>query len=170
MLAWLRRFHATAEFLPLHEPPTVVSERLQEYFRRWRARSATPLARGRERLATLLFDSREDLVVSAVRSGVAQDEAIHLAYATDLADLVLDVYPTPGDRVRIDGQVLTIDSGVGPAFAATIAGPGFTAHYDDGDPLGRFSLLDVPADISELRATDGELTVVAQMDLRRDRR
>jgi hypothetical protein len=176
---WLRGFLTTAGALPLHQPPPLVRQSLRQYFARWTRARAVLDQRPRELAASALFDSRKDLAVTGVRSAAPADETIHLAYTTESADVVLDVRRLAGGRVRIDGQVLLADPGSPPVFEASVTGSkftgskftgtGFTARAVDGDELGRFHLPDVPAGrdgVLELRVSNGEIAIVASLDLR----
>jgi len=163
---WLRGFMRCAEALPLRTPPPLVRQQLRQHFGRWSKAKAIleqPVVRLR---AVLMFDSRMDRPLAAVR-GVADAEVIHLAYRSDLADLVLDVHPLPDGRVRLDGQVLPVEESVAPVFEATATGPGIEVRTIDGDELGRFSLSPVPVEAAELQVGNGELVLLAPLDLRR---
>ena len=171
---WLRGFLTTAGSLPLHQPPPIVRQSLRQYFVRWSQARAVLDRQPRQLVASLLFDSRRDLAATGVRSAAPTDETIHLAYATESADLVLDVRRLAGGRVRIDGQVLLADPSPAPVFEASATGADpsgaqFTARAVDGDELGRFRLPDVPAireGALELRVSNGEIAIVANLDLR----
>jgi hypothetical protein len=166
---WLRKFRATAQALPLHDPPPLVRQNLLQYFARW-SRARAMLQQGPVELrAILLFDSRRDVVMSSVRAAHPADEVIHLAYTTDAADLVVDVRRLGGRRVRLDGQVLLAEPGAAPIFEASISGSGFSARTVDGDGLGRFSLSDVPDMARRLWVSNGEIVIVVELDLEADR-
>lgn len=164
-VAWLRRFLATAQDFPLHEPPPIVRQNLAQHFARWSRAQAELGQRPREVRARLLFDSRQDLALAGVRAGADDGDAAHLAYTTDDGDLLLDVYRTGQDRIRLDGQVLLADPGDAPVFEATLTAPGATVRTKDGDELGRFRLAGVPEAPCELRASNGLITIVADVDL-----
>ena len=53
-----------------------------------------------------------------------------------------------------------------PVFEAVAVGPQGVTRTVDGDELGRFCLPVVPEDATELRVTNGDLTIVAALDLR----
>ena len=115
----------------------------------------------------LLFDSRRDVVMSSVRAADLDDEVIHLAYTTDVADLVIDARRS-GGRLRLEGQVLLAAPDRAPIFEAVISGPDFSARTIDGDGLGRFSLSDVPKVARHLWVSNGEIAIVAELDLGAD--
>ena len=120
---WLRGFMRCADALPLRTPPPLVRQQLRQHFGRWSKAKAIleqPVVRLR---AVLMFDSRMDRPLTAVR-GVADADVIHLAYRSDLADLVLDVHPLPDGQLRLEGQVLPIEDSVAPVFEADGDRPG----------------------------------------------
>ena len=90
---------------PLERPPPVVRQSLGQHFRRWAESSEAPGVDGTTALAELIFDSRAGLASAGVRSASASD-TVHLAFASDLGDLVLDVLPGEPGLVRLDGQIL----------------------------------------------------------------
>jgi hypothetical protein len=98
--------------------------------------------------------------------GSTDDQVVHLAFRGDEADLVLDLHPLPGDAVRIEGQVLPIESDVAPIFEAAATGPGLDVRTVDGDELGRFTLSPVPRTADRLQAGNGDMVLVADLDLR----
>jgi len=162
---WLRGFLAAARTMPMHEPPPIVRQSLNQHFARWSRARAELDQRPRDVRAQLLFDSRQDLAPAGVRTGALDDDAVHLVYTAAEGDLLVDVFPLGAGRVRIDGQVLLSESQGAPIFEASVAGAGFTARTKDGDQLGRFCLRDVPEGHCQLRATNGVITMVVDLDL-----
>lgn len=164
---WLRSFVALGRQFPLEDPPSIVRQRLQAHFARWRNADLAMHEEIKRFDATILFDSRTRPALAGTRGAVAE-EVLHLAYTTEAADLVLDVQRLIGHQVRINGQVLRSDAGQAGVFEASVSGPGFTIRTVDGDELGRFCLDAVPDDAEELRATNGQITVIARLDVRPD--
>jgi hypothetical protein len=152
--------------MPLHKPPPIIRQKLVGYFERWSQARATLDYPRLELNARLLFDSRLDLAPVGVRGPNDGEGIAHLAYTTDHADLVLDVSRVGGGMVRLDGQVLLTDDTQAHIFEAVVTGPSGTRRTIDGDALGRFCLVDVPEDASELRVTNGDMTMVLALDLR----
>lgn len=163
---WLRGFMATARALPLHDPPPVVRQTLNQYFARWREGRAAGPRPTRLLQARLMFDSRREIALAGTRTAGDEAATIHLAFTTDVADLVVDAHPLGGGRVRLDGQVLPVEPLEAPVFVAQAEGEGFSERTVDGDELGRFTLADVPAGVHRLRADNGEITIVADLDLK----
>ena len=162
---WLQGFLETASALPLHEPPPIVRQNLTQYFSRWSRARAELERRPRDVHIRLLFDSRQDLALAGVRAGGSEGDAFHLVYTAEEGDLMVDVYRLGAGLVRLDGQMLLAQPQGAPIFEASVAGPGFTMRTMDGDELGRFSLRDVPESHCQLNATNGLITIVADLDL-----
>jgi hypothetical protein len=163
---WLRQFQRLARALPLYETPPVVKQRLQRHFLLWSRARAELAQTAVEQTAVLLFDSRLDLAGAGVRGVGDYEDAAHLAYTSERADLVLDISRHSGGRVQIDGQVLPNGEGEAPVFEAMVSGPHGVERTVDGDELGRFCLPSVHEDATELRVTNGDFTIVAGIDLR----
>jgi hypothetical protein len=162
---WLRRYTATAAAVPMHAPPPIVRQQLRRHFADWAAARAVLDRKPRVLSAVLIFDSRRDLALAGVRGGDLDDETIHLAYSTEAGDLVLDLVRTgPGLR-RLDGQVLVPADTAARVFEATIEGPGFALRTVDGDETGSFAIEGVPESATRLRASNGEITIVVDLDL-----
>jgi hypothetical protein len=163
---WLHSFLTTARTLPLYEPPPIVRQSLTQYFARWSRAQAELDHRPPDVHAHLLFDSRQDLAPAGIRAGSGSGDAVHLAYTAEAGDLLLDVYQVGAGQVRLDGQVLLADpQSAAPIFEASVAAAGFKVRTRDGDELGRFCLHDVPRARCQLRATNGLVTIVADLDL-----
>ena len=162
---WLQGFLATARAFPAPEPPPIVRQNLRQHFVRWSKAQAALRAEPQVVHANLLFDSRQDLALAGFRAGDDADEAYHLAFTTDVADLVIDVRRIAHGQVRLDGQVLLSDPGAAPVFAAEAIGPAFRVRTVDGDDLGRFTLPELPAGRCRLELGNGETLLRAELDL-----
>jgi hypothetical protein len=162
---WLRGFLRTAETLPLHEPPPIVRQSLNQYFARW-SRTRPELDQApREVHVQLLFDSRQDLALTGVRAAASEDDVIHLVYGAEEGDLLIDAYRIDGGSVRLDGQVLLAEPRGAPIFEASVTGSDYTMRTKDGDELGRFSLRGVREGHCQLRASNGVIMIVADIGL-----
>lgn len=162
---WLRGFLTTAHALPLRKPPPIVRQSLDQYFGRWSRAQAELGQQPRTVHVRLLFDSRQDLALAGVRAGAGEDDVFHLAYTCGEGDLLVDVYRLGTGLVRLDGQMILNQPQEAPVFEASVAGPGFAVRTTGGDELGRFSLTDVPDRPCQLQATNGLVTIVADLDL-----
>lgn len=162
---WLHGFLNVSHTVAVDNPPPIVHQSLMQYFSRWKRARAAMSEGPVELIAELVFDSRQDLAATGVRAGDNPDEVVHLAYSCDAGDLLIDVSELAG-RLVLDGQVLPVDSSQAPIYAASLAGPGFAALTLDGDHLGRFCLDGVPAARCQIRVSNGEIEMVADLDLR----
>jgi hypothetical protein len=162
---WLQGFLATARAFPAPEPPPIIRQNLRQHFVRWSKAQAVMRAHPDPVDANLLFDSRQDLALAGFRGGDQPDDAYHLAFTTDVADLVVDVRRITDGLVRLDGQVLPGDPAAAPVFAAEVIGPGFRVRTVDGDELGRFTLPEVPVGRCRLEVGNGETILRTELDL-----
>jgi hypothetical protein len=162
---WLRGFLGTAHALPLDEPPPIVRQHLAQHFARWSRAQAELDFRPRVVHVRMLFDSRQDLAQVGVRAGASDEDVIHVVYSAAEGDLLIDAYRLGSGSVRLDGQVLLAEPQEAPVFEASVAGEGFVIRTKDGDELGRFSLSGVPEGRCQLTATNGLITIVADLDL-----
>ncbi len=161
--AWLRGFLAVAADLPLHDPPPLVRQRLRQYFRAWSQAKALLEGAPEELTASLLFDSRQDLVLAGARSADGQDSEVHLAFTCEAADLVIDLAPDSAGTFRLDGQVLTAQPGDAPMFEAVLSSDGFSLRSVDGDDTGAFVLSGVPPSDAQLTVSNGLISISADL-------
>lgn len=164
---WLIRFRRAAASMPLEEVPPIVSQTLRQHFA---ARKARPHAQPPAPAATmtrLVFDSRRDLDFVGVRAYDDLDGDDHLAFTAPGADLVVDVLRSATGTVVVQGQVF-VDSYSSSAtvFAATAEGDGWTSRSVESDALGRFRMANIQPDEIRLRVSNGEIALVALLDLR----
>lgn len=162
-VAWVRRLLETADAMPLVEPPPLLRQKLRQQYRRWAEERPVAGAPGLELAAELVFDSRRDRLTRATR-GESTEQTTHLVWRTSMAELAVDVRATVAGKVRLSGQVLFGHETSAPVFAAVASGPGFSSTSVEGDVHGRFRL-EVPRTVSELRVDNGEITIVAALEL-----
>lgn len=165
-LAWLERFLAATRPPSVSQVPAIVRQNLRRDFERRHGGLSHDEVTPRQVAATLVFDSRRDLASVGLRGVDGPDDVLHLAWSAPEADLVLDVRRLGASRVRLDGQVLVAADDPATVFEASATGDGFVERTVDGDELGRFSLASVPDQARELRVTNGELVITADLDLR----
>ncbi len=161
---WVRTFVATAAATPLHEPPPIVRQNLRRGFDAWREAQEILEQSPQRAIATLVFDSRQDLALAGVRSGAEDDEIVHLAFTCEAADVVLDLTPIGDCRMRLEGQVLLAAPDLPSAFEARVVVGTGSQRSVNGDELGRFVFDSVPADTSELVAENADLRVHLSWD------
>ena len=146
----LRRFIEASGSLVLAKPPPDVRETLARRFeahaRGWRQPSLL-----RRLVANLTFDSGFQPADAGARSAGAQEGERQLSYSTDVAEIVLDVFPRPGGR-RLDlgGQVFGRgDEAVG-AFTVQLLRDAKEVGITPTDDLGEFAFEDVPPGVYEM--------------------
>jgi hypothetical protein len=159
-VAWIRRFLVTAAEAPLVEPPAKLRAALRAVFREGGRASGTSLS---NRLV-LLFDSRRDHATSGVR-GIDSDIGVHLAYAGDIVDLVVDVYPEVGTTARLEGQLLLHDAQPAPPIVTIRGADGEVTDLTVDDPLGRFAVDGVRAGPTELHVRLAAIELCVDLDL-----
>ncbi len=165
LVTWLRDFKSLSRASAVHDVPPIVRQRLSAHFDRWSEPDVGTAASG-VTSTRLIFDSRWDLAAVGVRGVPVDHDMWHLAYSTDAADIVLDVYQLPDDRVRIEGQVFLSDhSEQATAFEAEAVGEGVRERTVDGDALGRFRLPSVPDRAEQLRLSNGHVVLTASLHL-----
>ena len=164
--AWAKEFLEVSAAHPLERPPPIVRQRLGQHFRRWAESTESPGVDGTTALAELIFDSRAGLARAGVRSATGSD-TVHLAFASDLGDLVLDVLPGEPGLVRVDGQILAT-SPDSPFFEVEVVAAELSFRSVDVDEHGRFELDRVPAGPVRLTASNGRVRLVADVDLGAD--
>lgn len=163
---WLRQLLDARRSMPLHAAPALVRQKLSRHFAKWSTARAAMVGTQSTSIASLLFDSRQDMALVEVRAADDGGATVHLAYCSEQADIVLDIYRAGAGKVRVDGQVLVNDSSQAPVFEAVISGSEGSHRTVDGDPLGRFRFAEVPETSTTLTVTNGEMVVVADLDLR----
>lgn len=151
---WLEDVFEAAEFLPLPEVPPLVTRELKAL-----ARPAAALAIHE---AELVRDTRIDRSLAGVRGGV-HDSGWSLTYASEVADLLIDVWPLESGELALEGQLLPHAELAG-AVRATAGGR--TTETVGGDELGRFRFDALAADEYRLSVDDGVIAVVATVALR----
>lgn len=163
--AWVRGLCRAGTNHPLPEPPLVLRQRLRQGFHRWARDHAAPGDRILTVRASLIFDSRRDQLELQTR-GQESEPPIHLVFRSELADLVLEARWAGAHRLRLAGQVLLGHATSSPVFEAVIDGPDDQVRAVNGDRFGRFST-EVSDSVDRLSVTNGEVTIVAALSLRR---
>ncbi len=162
---WLREFLEFSDTHKLHEAPPVVRQSLQHAFR---DRSRVGDAPSPRRVQpTLLFDSRAHRELVGVRGAPLSGAggAVHLAFTSPDADLLVDVAVRPAGDLDLTGQVLVRGGAESPVFEATVLAGGHTSRCIDGDELGRFRFTHQPVPLERLTVTNGDIVLTVRLDI-----
>lgn len=163
---WTKDFLSLAAAVPLHDPPQAVRERVLRSFEAFHGASAALAETPMDVTLALLFDSSRDLALAGTRSGDHDDSVVHLAYSSDEADLVLDISSTGPGRLRIEGQILPLGAGGAGGFESRLSLDGHEPRVASCDSYGRFSFEGASPGPQHLRAGNGHLNLVVDLDLR----
>jgi hypothetical protein len=125
---WLLRLADAADALPLPEVPPVVSQDLKRLF------DNNALLESRR--AILIRDSRYQRDLVGIR-GVDTADGWSMSYTSEMADVVLDLWPRADGTLSLEGQVMA-HGAAESAYRARVSGP--TEATVDGDRLGRFRI------------------------------
>lgn len=163
---WTKDFLSLAGAVPLHDPPAAVRERILHSFEAFRGATSALAETSLDVTLALLFDSSKDLSLAGTRSGDHDDNVVHLAYSSEEADLVLDISSTGSGTLRIEGQVLPLDAGAASSFRCQLSRDGGESRTATCDNHGRFTFEGAGPGPQRLRAGNGHLNLVVDLDLR----
>ena len=150
---WLTQIVEAAEALPLPEVPPVLSQDLKNLIAKDRLITAVE--------AQLVSDTRIDRQLAGVR-GAETGEGWSLSFTSEVADLVIDVWPEPSGALAVEGQVMA-HGATASAYRASVAGPKSVAV--EGDRLGRFDLGQLDPGRYDLTVSNGRIQLSAVLDL-----
>jgi len=159
-LAWLRAFQRASQSVTLASPPRRVREALMHRFAEYRG-ARQPPGLFRRLLAELTFDSRARWAAAGVRSAASEGQHRQLVYATELAEIALNILPHEDDpRLDVTGQIF-------PSPDVTLAGLSVQLLQGETqvdltapDELGEFTFQAVPPGEYEIVVSAGEFEVV----------
>ncbi|GHJ60295.1 hypothetical protein NOK12_28130 [Nocardioides sp. OK12] len=164
---FVREVLAAGQVMPLVEPPPVLRQRLRQSFQQWHRAPSSRVSQLLEVVASLVFDSHRHQLGLATRGAAATmpGPARHLVYRCELADLMVEArVDEDADQVDLRGQVLLSHDTGSPIFTAEVLCPDRATLSVDADAVGRFSVL-APRGATELRVSNGEMTIIAELDL-----
>lgn len=164
---WLRAFVRASKETQLSAPPPEVRDLLSRGFAsraRTNAEARAEDAKGpgllRRIVAGLSFDSGLDVAAAGARTAGAQEER-QLAFATEVAEIVLDVMPRPGGKsLDLGGQVFPSGDEPADGFTVQLLRDGAEAGITTSDELGEFSFEDIPYGAYEIVLDTGSVEVL----------
>lgn len=158
-VAWLRAFYRARQRVVVQEPPTAVTDQLEQRFIAF-ARSRRP-SRWHSLIATLTFDSQTQLAVG-VRTAVSPEDQRQLIYTADVATVVCTLQRRSRDR-RFDllGQLLPAEMTEVDLVRVQLLREKQLFDHTFTDDLGEFTLVALPAGLYELvlRSDQFEITI-----------
>lgn len=150
---WLAQVLQAAATLPLPEVPPVLTQDLKALMQTDDLIAAFD--------AHLVADSRSQHQLAGVR-GTDQSQGWSLSFTSEIADLVIDVWPDPSGRFNVEGQVMAYGAAES-AYRASVSGP--QEVHADGDGLGRFELGVLEPGSYRLNVGNGRIELSAVLDL-----
>lgn len=162
---WLRAFVRASGQTILTPLPTEVRRALT---RRFEARAKESREPGilRRIVATLSFDSHAGPALGGARGIGAQDGRRQLAYATDAAEVVLDLQPRSGGNLDLDGQIFPKDEPP-ESFSVQLLRNVTELGMTTADELGEFSFESVPPGACEMLLSTGHVEIlISPVELR----
>lgn len=156
---WLRAFFRASEETQFSAPPRRVRELLSRRFASLAEERREP-GLLRRVVASLSFDSGLDLAAAGARTAGAEEEQRQLAFATDVAEIVLDVMPRPGGKsLDLGGQIFPSEDEPPEGFTVQLLRDGAEAGITETDDLGEFSFEDIPYGEYELVISAGRTEI-----------
>ena len=140
---WLRQFYQASDSLVLADPPTAVTDRLEQRFATF-AQNRRPPSLYQRLLASLSFDSQLTLLRGA-RTATAAGEQRQLVYATDLATVALTLQKRDQEQnFDLFGQLLPSEASDTDLVRVLLLKE--EAEFDSTltDDLGEFTLTALP--------------------------
>lgn len=154
---WLRAFARASERTTLAAPPDEVRENLRRRFAAY-AEGVREPGILRRVVATLSFEGgvQPAFGVRSARTGEAQNQLI---YNTDVADVALNVYPRPGGRIDLDGQLFPTGEAEPGGFVVQLLSGGSDVGITTTDELGQFGFESIAPGEYEILVSDGEVEI-----------
>jgi hypothetical protein len=153
---WLREFREISAGTVFDTPPPEVRETLARRFES-RARKPGLLER---MLASLTFDSGRQSALAGVRSGGAQESRQQLVYATDLADVAVNIQQRQNRRLDLSGQIFPTGDVEPEGFIVQLLRGSKEAGITIADDLGEFAFRELEPDTYELVLSNGEYEIL----------
>lgn len=153
-VTWIEGFRTFANDNPVPQPPPIIRQRLRQAFEQHHGRGPLPV----HQVARVTFDSRDDVIMASVRGHVEIGEGYQRTFATESHGVLIDVLTVSESEVRIEGQVLGVES-ESSVWEAQVLFPSGSITDSNGDENGSFSIADVPLSVETLRLTNGHVTI-----------
>ncbi len=152
---WERALHRFGVDNPIPKPPPIVKQRLLQAFDRHRGVEPVPV----HQVAVPVFDSRDNAVLAGLRGPAEVEERYQRTFASDSHGVLLDIQPLADHAIRLEGQVLGVESKA-RVWEVQVFFPFGSTTDIGGDENGCFAVDVARPDIDRLRLSNGELTIV----------
>lgn len=157
-VAWLRAFYRARQRVVVQEPPTAVTDQLEQRFIAF-ARSRRP-SRWRSLIAALTFDSRTQAAVG-VRTAVTPTVQRQLIYTAEAATIVCTLQQRQDKQFDLLGQFLPTDASDVDLVQVQLFQDNAEFDHTLTDDLGEFTLTALPIGLYDmlLRSDQWEITI-----------
>lgn len=164
---WLRAFARASEDTVLDALPPEVREELTRRFDDY-AEGRRPPGLLERLVASLSFDSGLQPAFGGVRSAGSREVQRQLIYATDAAEIALNVRPRPRDgRLDLDGQVFPADDTAPASFSVQLLSGTDEVGITTTDELGEFGFESVMPDTYQILVSSDRVEIlISPIELR----
>jgi hypothetical protein len=156
---WLREFREVSADTVFATPPPEVRETLTHRFESY-ARSAREPGLLERLLASLTFDSGLQPALSGVRSAGAQETQQQLVYATDLADVAINIQRRQNRRLYLSGQIFPTGDVEPEGFIVQLLRGSKEVGIAAADDLGEFAFRELEPGTYELVLSNEEYEIL----------
>jgi hypothetical protein len=168
LVKWLQEFRHLNQNYLLAAPPDDLDKTLYDIFTK-KAKTKRQPRFFQRLLASLTFDSYQQLALAGVRSASAQKSERQFVYSADLADITLDLqWLAPEKQIRLNGQLFPADEKDETIYLVEVQKESKSLATTQTDALGRFTFPALLPDTyniifsgaqSEIALSDVELSI-----------
>ena len=167
LVKWLKEFQHLSQNYRLDLPSDDLDEKLYNIFTR-QSKTKQPSRFFQRLVATLTFDSYQQLAVAGVRTASVQKSERQLVYSADLADITLDLqWVAPEKQIRLHGQVFPADETDEAAYTVDLQKENKSLAMVQTDVLGKFVFPTLAPDTYDLIFSGDQFEVaLTDVDMR----
>ena len=145
---WLQKFYHAARMLTLDEPPDFVWQQLGKQFEQY-AQTHQPPTLWQRLTAVLTLDTHRQQQFAGIRSATTQGLERQLIYATDMADIVLNIQPNQ-TQITLMGQIFPKQEENDSHLTIQLLRNSLEIDITYSDELGEFSFTNVETGVFEM--------------------
>lgn len=166
-LDWLQAFSRLSAASVLASPPPEMRDLLVRRFEAYAQDRRQP-GFWQRLVAAVTFDSNLQLAMAGLRATSAQASVRQLIYATDVADIALNIQPRPQDKhLDVNGQVFPHTDAIFDTFSVQLLRGTTEVGLTSGDELGEFNFEAIPTGVYDLiLSTDQIEILIAPIELK----